>query len=137
IPDDFPVRTEEFVSGDLHVHRPRVDFSQTAAVGADRPDAVHFVPRTRCRVADSIHSRGGSSAARVPNPSTQMNVAIETLSSMEWLCLNSISNHDRSRARSHSHLFAGRISLFGKSRSDCVVAVGLSPRNKWSDRITY
>ena len=45
IPNDFPVETPEFMAGDFHVHAALVHQALVAAVGADGPDAVHFVPR--------------------------------------------------------------------------------------------
>src|SRR5579864_7448832 len=44
VPDRLAVRAEEFMPGNLHVHRTPVNPGELAAIGPDRPDAIDFVP---------------------------------------------------------------------------------------------
>src|SRR3989442_3167997 len=46
IPDDLAIGAEEFMPGDLHIHRACMDFSEPGSVATDGPDAVHLVPRS-------------------------------------------------------------------------------------------
>src|SRR5262249_61233152 len=41
-PDHLPIAAPEFVTGDLHIHRPLVHQSLLRTVGPNRPDALHL-----------------------------------------------------------------------------------------------
>src|SRR5882672_5075411 len=54
VPDGLAVRAEEFVPGNLHVHRTPVNPGEPAAVGAGGPDAIDFVPGALVAEQDEI-----------------------------------------------------------------------------------
>jgi hypothetical protein len=66
IPDGFAVVAPELMAGDLHVDRPLVHEALLRPVGADRPDAIHLVPRAL--VAIKEQGRVGRRELQVVEP---------------------------------------------------------------------
>ena len=65
-PHAFAIGTPEFVTGNLHRHRPLVKQPQSAAVGVDVPDAVQQMPRAF--MTELEQRRVGRRELNVPEP---------------------------------------------------------------------